>query len=129
MTTPEPDYDDTTPSPGPTYKYDDVGHWYTEWFGHVIDDRYDREHKWCRQWWRHDAVVVRFDALWRAWETAVATTDDGAAMSAWWVHHADPHWRAITAPTGPLHLCRPDQHVDGPAPDTIAPPPGWFDAP
>jgi hypothetical protein len=59
---------------------------------------------WCPEWWRHPEAVVRFDGLWRAFEYFVADTDTG--VSTWWLHHADPHLRAILDPDfGPFALC------------------------
>lgn len=113
----------------PATEFADAGEWFHKWFRHAMAGHFDAGHRWCSLWWKHQPVAVRMSALWRAWEAARANSDDGAAMSAWWVYHADSHWRSITAPNGPLHQCTPDKHTDtGGLPQT-PPPPGWFDTP
>jgi hypothetical protein len=77
------------------------------------------------------AVVVRLNALWSAWEAAKAS-DDGAAMSGWWVHHADPQLRTmLDAEHGPMYQCTREVHVATPPmrKKLVRPPAGWFDDP
>lgn len=66
---------------------------------------------WCPEWWRHNEAVVRFTALWRAFEHMATDPDEG--LSTWWIHHADPHLRALMDPDfGPFALCDPfDGHA------------------
>lgn len=57
---------------------------------------------WDARWWRYREVVTRLTTLWHAWENARAS-EDGSAMSAWWIHHADPHLRILLdGDTGPM---------------------------
>lgn len=126
MSSAQPLDDDNAEDTAPPLMFPNVGEWVENWFRHVMADQFDREHRWCTQWWRHDAVVARLDALHQAWEAA-RLTGDGAAVSAWWVQHADPHWRAITATSGPLHQCTPDEHRATKPIATTPPPPTWFD--
>lgn len=136
MTTADTDYDSleddeaTGPAtyPLPDWAYPNCEKWFNGWFRHAIAGRFDNEHRWCAQWWRHNPVVLRVEEMWKAWESA-RLTDDPAALSAWWTGHADPHWRAITAEAGPLHLCNPREHTAG-SPLAVTPtPPGWLDVP
>ncbi|MFC8314132.1 DUF4913 domain-containing protein [Gordonia sp. NPDC057258] len=104
--------------------------WFTNWLSHIKAGRFDRDTRWCAQWWRHDEVVIRLEELWKAWETA-RLSEDPAALSSWWTAHLDAHWRTLTAENGPLYLCTPEKHT---ATDTLTgastpPPPGWFDPP
>jgi hypothetical protein len=116
------------PTTADSTEFADVGEWFAKWYRHAMAGHFDNSQRWCAQWWQHQPVVVRLDALWRAWETArAASAEDDGAMSAWWAHHSDPHWRAITAHNGPLHQCTPDKHTaTGPVQATPSPP-GWFD--
>ncbi|MEU8132466.1 DUF4913 domain-containing protein [Streptodolium elevatio] len=69
---------------------------------------------WCPEWWRHTEAVVRFTALWRAFESLALEPEEG--ISTWWIHHADPHLRALMDPDfGPFALCDPyDGHASRP---------------
>ncbi|WP_436787967.1 DUF4913 domain-containing protein [Yinghuangia sp. YIM S10712] len=83
---------------------------------------------WCPEWWRHPEAVVRFDGLWRAFEYFVVDTETG--VSTWWLHHADPHLRAILDPDfGPFALCDPEdghaRHPLEPLPVRPAPEGTW----
>ncbi|HSA84699.1 MAG TPA: DUF4913 domain-containing protein [Nitrospira sp.] len=85
---------------------------------------------WCPEWWRHPEAVVRFDGLWRAFEYFVVDTETG--VSTWWLHHADPHLRALLDPDfGPFALCDPEdghaKHPLEPLPTCTAPPEVWTD--
>lgn len=87
------------------------------------------QYTWCRQWWRHQAVAVRFAGLHAGFEAA-RNTDDPSAMSTLFVRHIDPHLRLILdAANGPLYRCTPDQHVDTPGLPSAATPAAWFGAP
>ena len=134
MTTIDADYDVLDDADAPAedpradWAYLSSELWFDGWFRHAIAGRFDNEHRWCAQWWRHNPVVLRVEELWKAWESA-RLTDDPAALSSWWIGHADPTWRAITAEAGPLHLCNPREHTAG-SPLAVTPvPPGWFDVP
>ncbi|MFD3510079.1 DUF4913 domain-containing protein [Nocardia sp. NPDC058666] len=84
---------------------------------------------WCRQWWRHQAVAVRFAALHACFEAAVKA-DDKMAMSALFVRHIDPQLRYILdAANGPLHRCIPDQHTDTTGLAWARVPVNWFGPP
>ncbi|MFF9274287.1 DUF4913 domain-containing protein [Streptomyces griseosporeus] len=79
---------------------------------------------WCPEWYRHAQALSRLDALWRAWE--MLRFDSALGMSNWWLHHADPHWRALTDPvTGPFAHCAGGHRVPEPLP-LMTPPDGLF---
>lgn len=81
---------------------------------------------WCPEWWRHPQVAVRLTALWRAWEAARAS-GSADAMSSWWLHHADPHLRALCdGDAGPMYRCGSRHHDLESYPSTPVPS-GWFD--
>lgn len=117
-------------------RFSNVGEWVEQWFMQVVAGPYSRNESagsrtWCPLWWKHKAVVVPLSALHRAWEAARASDDD-AAMSAWWVHHAHPHLRWLCdATAGPMYRCAPDDHDGRHVPDenlkVIPAPIGWFD--
>jgi hypothetical protein len=79
---------------------------------------------WCPQWYRHAQALSRLDSMWRAWE--MLRFDPALGMSNWWLHHADPHWRALTDPvTGPFAYCVDGHHSPDPLP-LAEPPEGLF---
>ncbi|MEV0336929.1 DUF4913 domain-containing protein [Nocardia sp. NPDC050717] len=87
------------------------------------------QYTWCRQWWRHQGVAIRFAGLHACFEAAT-TADDKQAMSALFVRHIDPHFRHILdAANGPLHRCTPDQHIDSPGLAGEPVPANWFGTP
>ncbi|MGV9678793.1 DUF4913 domain-containing protein [Nocardia sp. NPDC003482] len=84
------------------------------------------QYTWCRQWWAHHGVAVRFAALHACFEAA-RLADDKTAMSTLFVSHIDPHMRTILdAAQGPLHRCTPDRHVPLAGLPTARVPPHWF---
>ena len=84
---------------------------------------------WCRSWWSHTAVAVRFAAIHKMFEAA-RTSDDDAMMSSLFVRHIDPHIKLILdAAQGPLYACTPNQHDPTPSLPHTAMPPAWFDTP
>lgn len=119
-----------------------VGDWVEQWFIHVVAGPYSKrevagERTWCAKWWDHRAVVLPLAHLHQAWEAARAS-DDPAAMSAWWVHHAHPHIRWLCdGGSGPMYRCaKTGRHIaDGIAHssdeslEVLPAPLGWFDAP
>ncbi|MGW0047000.1 DUF4913 domain-containing protein [Nocardia cyriacigeorgica] len=95
----------------------------------VAANQREGQYTWCRQWWRHQAVVVRFAAVHRVFEAALRA-DDKSAMSTLFVRHIDPHMRYILdAANGPLYRCTPDDHLDTPGLPTAAVPDNWFGVP
>lgn len=59
---------------------------------------------WCPDWWRHPEALARLAVLWRAFE--FLRMDQALGLSMWWLHHADPHLRALMNPThGPFVAC------------------------
>ncbi|MCK1820963.1 DUF4913 domain-containing protein [Streptomyces sp. XM83C] len=79
---------------------------------------------WCPEWYRHAQAVSRLDAVWRAWE--MLRFDGALGISNWWLHHADPHWRALTDPvTGPFAHCA-DGHGTAESLPHVPPPEGIF---
>ncbi|MDV9168560.1 DUF4913 domain-containing protein [Streptomyces sp. W16] len=79
---------------------------------------------WCPEWYRHAQALSRLDSLWRAWE--MLRFDPALGMSNWWLHHADPHWRALTDPvTGPFGHCVGGHHTPEPL-QLYQPPDGLF---
>ncbi|MFF3224097.1 DUF4913 domain-containing protein [Nocardia suismassiliense] len=87
------------------------------------------QYSWCRQWWRHHSVVVRFAAIHLAFEAGVRA-EDPAAMSTLFLRHIDVHLREVLdAAKGPLHRCTPDQHVECPGLSSAPIPTAWFGPP
>lgn len=113
--------------------YVDAGDWVQDWFADTVAVRLSggdttRGLTWCAQWWKHDGVATRLHALWQAWEAARAAGDT-AAMSTWWVHHADPTLRVLlNGETGPMWRCSPTQHRPIASLPVTPAPAGWFDA-
>lgn len=119
-------------------RYAHVGEWVEQWFSHAVAGPYTRDgsaggRTWCPFWWKHPSVATALGALHMAWEAA-RVSDDPAARSAWWVHHAYPHIRWLCdATAGPMYRCSPAEHVE----DTkhsadenlavIPAPTGWFE--
>ena len=97
---------DTTDTPDDDprahWRFTSGADWFTNWLSHIKAGRFDRDTRWCAQWWRHDEVVIRLEELWKAWETA-RLSEDPAALSSWWTAHLDAHWRTLTAENGPLY--------------------------
>ncbi|MFJ7996370.1 DUF4913 domain-containing protein [Streptomyces sp. NPDC096310] len=59
---------------------------------------------WCPSWFTHAQALSRLDSVWRAWE--MLRFDPALGMSNWWIHHAEPHMRALMDPvTGPFARC------------------------
>ncbi|MCM6774438.1 DUF4913 domain-containing protein [Nocardia sp. CDC159] len=93
--------------------------------GHQREGQYT----WCRHWWAHRAVCIRFAALHAVFEAA-RRADDPTAMSSLFVSHIDPHLRAVLdAAHGPLHKCTPERHVPLPGLPTSTVAPAWFGVP
>lgn len=83
---------------------------------------------WCRQWWRHHGVTVRFAGLHKVFEAA-RRAEDKTAMSSLFVRHIDPHLRhVLDAANGPLFRCTPDAHIDTPGLPAAPVPAAWFGA-
>ncbi|MEU8131897.1 DUF4913 domain-containing protein [Streptodolium elevatio] len=85
---------------------------------------------WCPAWWKHPEAVARFSVMWRAFEHL--KQDPALGLSTWWLHHADPHLRALMDPDrGPFVLCDPREgHSDRPPeplPIEASPPAMWDD--
>lgn len=79
---------------------------------------------WCPEWYRHAEALSRLDSVWRAWEAL--RWDAGLGMSNWWLHHLDPHMRAILDPvTGPFVNCG-DGHQGIEPLSVLEPPEGLF---
>ena len=73
-----------------------------------INTRAGGDLAWDPEWWHYPEVVVRLQALHRAWEAAY-DSDDMSAMSQWWLHHCDPHMdRILNGSSGPFHKYNPD---------------------
>ncbi|MEV0768527.1 DUF4913 domain-containing protein [Nocardia salmonicida] len=87
------------------------------------------QYTWCRQWWRHQGVAIRFAGLHACFEAAVRA-EDKMAMSALFVRHIGPQIRHILdAANGPLHRCTPDRHIDSPGLVAQRVPANWFGTP
>ena len=75
---------------------------------------------WCPRWFAHAQALNRLDSIWRAWE--MLRFDPALGLSNWWVHHADPHLRALMDPvTGPFARCVDGHQSDEPLPLEPAP--------
>ncbi|MEU6559280.1 DUF4913 domain-containing protein [Nocardia nova] len=84
------------------------------------------QYTWCRRWWDHRSVAVRFAGLHTLFEAA-RTADDPSAMSTLFVSHIDPHIRYIAdAAQGPLHRCTPTHHTPETGLPTSHVPANWF---
>ncbi|MFI8974177.1 DUF4913 domain-containing protein [Nocardia asteroides] len=84
------------------------------------------QYTWCRQWWRHQSVAVRFAGLHACFEAAVKA-EDKMAMSSLFVRHIDPQMRhVLDAANGPLHRCTPEIHTDSPGLTGDPIPANWF---
>ncbi|MFX0574667.1 DUF4913 domain-containing protein [Nocardia nepalensis] len=103
----------------------------TEWLLPVIAVRITANNReghytWCRQWWRHHSVALRFAAIHASFEAA-RRADDKTAMSSLFVGHIDRHMRVILdAAQGPLHLCTPQRHIELTGLPNSAIAPAWF---
>ncbi|MBV7701658.1 DUF4913 domain-containing protein [Nocardia nova] len=87
------------------------------------------QYTWCRRWWDHRSVAVRFAALHVVFEAA-RIAEDGSAMSTLFVSHIDPHFRYILdAANGPLHRCTPDRHTPETGLPTADVATNWFTPP
>ena len=75
-------HDTDTPDDDPRahWRFTSGADWFTNWLSHIKAGRFDRDTRWCAQWWRHDEVVIRLEELWKAWETA-RLSEDLAAKS------------------------------------------------
>lgn len=84
---------------------------------------------WCPEWWRHPGAIIRLDAMHRSFEAL--RLDPGTGMSAWILHHADPHMAALTNPQGVFKGCSVDKGHDADRDRSISilpPPEGLFTA-
>ncbi|MFE9328253.1 DUF4913 domain-containing protein [Nocardia sp. NPDC052278] len=119
------------PDEPPALRYTSFVDFVEQWLLPVISVRLagaNREGNltWCRQWWRHRAVAVRFAALHATFEAA-RRSEDGSAMSSLFVHHIDPQFRVILdAANGPLYRCSPTEHSDVPSLPFSTVPRAWF---
>ncbi|MBF6339759.1 DUF4913 domain-containing protein [Nocardia abscessus] len=95
----------------------------------IAGNNREGQYTWCRQWWAHHGVTVRFAGLHKVFEAA-RRAEDKTAMSSLFTRHIDPHLRHILdAANGPLHRCTPDQHIDTPGLPAAPIPAAWFGAP
>lgn len=117
------------PQPIPP-RYRNAGEWVEQWLAPIIARKLTgggQGKTWCRYWWKHPEVAVRFDALWNGWEAARASKDR-LAMSSLWVYHIDAHLRTILdGETGPLYLCSEDEHNDVATLQVEPMPEGWLE--
>ncbi|KZM70433.1 DUF4913 domain-containing protein [Nocardia terpenica] len=123
-----------TPKPGeetPKRRFGHYSQFVTDWLlpvtavrisGHQREGQYT----WCRRWWDHHGVCIRFATVHAVFEAALQA-DDLTAMSTLFVAHIDPHMRVILdAARGPLHRCTPDRHIPLPGLPTSTVAPNWF---
>ncbi|OBA63807.1 hypothetical protein A5780_00605 [Nocardia sp. 852002-20019_SCH5090214] len=113
------------------YRFGHYADFVEQWLLPVTAVRIAANHRedqntWCRRWWDHRSVAVRFASLHVVFEAA-RVAEDRSAMSTLFVSHIDPHFRyVLDAANGPLHGCTPDQHT----PETGLPaadvPTNWF---
>lgn len=109
-----------------TQRFANATIWFAEWMLPTLEGRWGGSDGriLCPEWAsEHPYVVLRVDALWRAWEQMVPKN-----ASTWWIYHADAHARAIfDRSRGPMYACG-DGHQAGasqrpkliPAPVTVA---------
>jgi hypothetical protein len=84
---------------------------------------------WCPEWWRHAEAIIRFEALWRAWEHL--RLDGKTGMSVFMKDHLDHHLPILLNGKGPFDGCTIERgHAKAPdgikAFPTISPPPELF---
>ncbi|WP_433664660.1 DUF4913 domain-containing protein [Nocardia sp. CA-128927] len=120
--------------PPPPPRYSHYSEFVQQWLLPVIAVRVtansrEGHNTWCRQWWRHHGVALRFAALHKCFEAA-CRAEDKTAMSSLFVRHIDPHMRLILdAAQGPLHRCSPQQHTELTGLPNSAIAPNWFGVP
>ena len=124
---------DSDPEKAASTKFSSFDAWFETWLSAIVARKLSssagKNRVFCPRWFEHPEVVVRLHALWTAWEAASAA-EDGAAMSGWWVHHADPQLRTmLDAEHGPMYLCSRDSHQKTPPIrlNLVQAPAGWFD--
>ena len=98
-------------------KYATVVEWVEQFFVQVIRRRIipaaGEGLSWDGRWWLYPEVVARLTALHYAWEEARAS-DKPSAMSAWWIHHLEPHVRVIfDSESGPMSNATGDGSFSG----------------
>lgn len=80
---------------------------------------------WCPEWWRHAEAIIRFEALWRAWEHLRLDGKNG--MSVFMKDHLDHHLPILLDGKGPFDGCNAVRgHAtapDGIKPFTVVSPP------
>ncbi|WP_329468749.1 DUF4913 domain-containing protein [Streptomyces sp. NBC_01431] len=112
----------------PPLVYSNLDAFVSDYLAQIIRRRIpSSSQSWCDEWWRHPEALSRLAAVWRAWEHL--QHDPALGMSTWWLHHADPHLRALMHPeTGPFAMCKPSKHVRlDPLPLKPANPLMWLD--
>ncbi|MDR0488801.1 MAG: DUF4913 domain-containing protein [Propionibacteriaceae bacterium] len=98
--------------------------WLASWYVRKVDGR---NSMWTSRWFDSAEVVIRMEAMWRAFESA--RLESGPAMSIWLKEHVDYHMTLILAPEGPLYAYGynySDQVTQGEPLPVIAPPLGMF---
>ncbi|WP_331758308.1 DUF4913 domain-containing protein (plasmid) [Nocardia sp. NBC_01377] len=95
----------------------------------LVGKNREQTYTWCRQWWRHRGVAMRFAALHTVFE-ASRLSEDGLAMSSLFTSHIDPQMQHILdAANGPLHRCTTETHVELNGLPHAVIPPAWFGLP
>ena len=72
--------------------------WICETYRRPVDGS---RHVWTGEWWKSAEVVLRMDALWKAYETL--RLDPGTGLSVWWRDHLDYHMSVMLSTDGPLY--------------------------
>ncbi|MFI6982222.1 DUF4913 domain-containing protein [Embleya sp. NPDC050154] len=117
--------------PEPEFVFESVDRFVVDYMVKVIERRLNRSSiMWCPAWWKHPEAIIRFTAIWRAFE--YLRHDAALGMSTWWLQHADPHLRMLMDPElGPFVACDPREgHSDRPLaelPIEPSPPEMWDD--
>ena len=83
----------------PPPRFTDYGAWVQQWLLPVTAVRIAAQHRegtytWCRRWWEHHSVAVRFALLHTAFEAAV-TAADLTALSSLFTRQIDPTMRTV----------------------------------
>ncbi|WP_017585617.1 DUF4913 domain-containing protein [Nocardiopsis ganjiahuensis] len=80
----------------------DAVDFFDRYFRHVYKRRVGvrNQHRWSARWWDIPEVVIRMDAIWRAWESL--SSDPTVGMSTWLRDHADYHMSILLSPDGPM---------------------------
>lgn len=88
--------------------YPNVEAWVREEFSQIYARPVGGDFRWCVKWWEHTEAMLRFEALWRAWERM--RLDPAFGMAHWYRDYFDISLNIIVGPRGPFSRCSPERH-------------------